>query len=217
MGFNETRYMWMDEGFTNFNEHKFTGDGISLQAADMASYPQLAGKLADYPLMFYKAEEASGFFSFMTYVKHCNNLLFLESLLGKESFLKATREFMKNWNGKHPTPYDMFYSYSRFASGDINWFWKACYFEPGYADLAIKSVEKKIIVIEKKGNMPVPVYIEVTYDDGSKEKAFASLDIWKDGLSEYQVKLKSSKNIKSVKLGNLMTPDANPSDNAFKQ
>ncbi|HEX2394937.1 MAG TPA: hypothetical protein VHI78_06290, partial [Bacteroidales bacterium] len=50
MGFNETRYMWMDEGFTNFNEHKFTGDGISLQAADMASYPQLAGKLADYPL-----------------------------------------------------------------------------------------------------------------------------------------------------------------------
>jgi len=217
MGFNETRYMWMDEGFTNFNEHKFTGDGISLQATEISGYPQLAGKALDYPLMFFKAEETSGFFSHMIYSKPCNNLLLLESLLGKDDFARATKQFIKDWNGKHPTPYDMFYSYNRFADDDINWFWKACYFEPGYADLAIKTVDNKNIVIERKGNMPVPVYLEVIYEDGSKERAYAKPDIWKNGNSQYLVKLKENKNIKSAKLGNPFTADANPEDNTYRR
>lgn len=215
MGFNETRYMWMDEGFTNFNEHKFTGDGISLQVADASSYTQSAGRSLDYPLMFFKAEETSGLFSYMVYVKPCNNLILLEILLGKERFAEATRQFMKDWNGKHPTPYDMFYSYSRFTPEDISWFWKACYFDPGYADLAIKDVGKKMVVIERKGTVPVPVYLDVTYDDGSKETAFANLAIWKSGLTEYTIKLKSSRTIRTVKLGNIVTPDADPSDNNY--
>jgi len=217
MGFNETRYMWMDEGFTNFNEHKFTGDGISLQLADLSAYSQLAGNILDLPLMFYSAQENSGYFSFMTYVKHCNNLMLLETLLGRETFLKATQEFMKNWNGRHPTPYDMFYSYSRFAPEDITWFWKACYFEPGYADLSIRTVEKKTIVIQKTGNLPVPVSLDVTYEDGSREKAFANLNIWKGAANLYEIKLKSGKEIKSVRLGNTFTPDANPADNVYNK
>ena len=85
----------------------------------------------------------------------------------------------------------------------------------GYADLAIKSVAKKSIVIERKGNMPVPVYLEVTYDDGSKENAFANPGIWKNGNKLYTVKLNSSRNVRSARLGNLVTPDANPEDNVF--
>jgi len=215
MGFNETSYMWMDEGFTQFNEHKFTGDGMSLQVTEIPMYPMLAGKTTDYPLMSFSISDMN-VLSFMTYFKPCNNLFLLETLLGRSNFLKATREFMKNWNGKHPSPYDMFYSYSRFAPFDLNWFWKACYFEPGYADLAIKSAERKNVVIEKKGNIPVPVYLEVVYEDNSREKTFANLDIWKDGATQYTAKLKTNKNIKSVKLGNLLTPDANPQDNTYE-
>ncbi len=215
MGFNETRYMWMDEGFTNLNEHKFRGDGISLQATEMISYPGMAGKSLDYPLMFFKAEEGSGFFSYMIYLKPCLNLMLLETLLGKNTFLKATQEFMHNWNGKHPTPYDMFYSYSKSANQDLSWFWKPYYFEPGYADVAIKTVDKKFIIVENLGTLPVPVDLEITFTDNTKETVFANLDIWKTGRKEYEVKLKGSKTIKSVKLGSLYIPDINTNNNKY--
>ncbi len=49
---------------------------------------------------------------------------------------------MNSWNGKHPGPYDFFNSFNKIAGSELNWFWKACYFDYGYADLAIKSVDK---------------------------------------------------------------------------
>ena len=216
MGFNETSYMWMDEGFTQFNEYKFKEDKMSLQAMSINFYSTFAGTMNDKPLMSFGVDYGMGYLDFLSYVKPCNNLMLLETLLGEEIFKKATLEFMKNWNGKHPTPYDMFYSYSRSAGQDLNWFWKACYFEPGYADLGIQGMNKKTITIERKGNIPVPIYLEVTYKDGTSEKLFKNLDIWKNGSSLYPVTLKTTKPVTRIKLGNPITPDANPADNVMK-
>jgi hypothetical protein len=216
MGFNETRYMWFDEGFTQFNESKFKGDKMSLQDMSIMNYPNQAGKIDDHPLMDFSVDYNMRYLDFSSYFKPCNNLILLETLLGPAEFKRATLEFMKNWNGKHPTPYDMFYSYSHTTGQDLNWFWKACYFDRGYADLAIKSVNKKAIIIEKRGNIPEPVYLQITYADKTNEKVFRNLDIWKNGQTQYIVKLKGSKEIKKVKLGNNTTPDAVPADNEYK-
>src|SRR5512133_2905222 len=156
IGFNETRYMWMDEGFTQLNEHKFKGDKMSMQAMTVMNYSAFAGKIDDHPLMDFSLDYNLRFLEYTIYFKPCNSLLMLETLLGPETFRRCTIEFMKNWNGKHPTPYDMFYSYNRSSGKDLNWFWKTYYFERGYADLAIKSVNRKTIIIERKGTMPVP-------------------------------------------------------------
>jgi hypothetical protein len=124
---------------------------------------------------------------------------------------------MTEWNGKHPSPYDFFYTFGRFANEDLNWFWKACYFDYGYADLGIKSVDKNKIIIERKGNIPVSIRLEITYDDNSQEKIYRNLIIWKKGITEYPVKLKTKKAVKKIVLGDKLTPDIDNSNNVYQK
>lgn len=217
LGFNETQFGWMDEGWAEYLENKFRGDNISLhQQLDLPGYPAIAGTLSDYPVITADAGMNFSSFKFLYLMKPCIALLLLEELLGEEGFTKATKEFMTEWNGKHPSPYDFFNTFSRFAGGNIDWFWKACYFEYGYADLGIKSAQRNRIIIERKGSIPVPVRLEITYDDNSKENIYRNLDIWKTGITDYTIELKSGKNIKKIILGNTQTPDADISDNVYQ-
>jgi hypothetical protein len=217
MGFNETQFGWMDEGWAEFFENKFRGDDFSLFEIDLPGYSDKAGTLSDYPVI--TAEAGMGFssFKFLYLEKPCIALMMLEELMGEESFLQATKEFMKLWNGKHPSPYDFFYTFSRFASEDINWFWKACYFDYGYADLGIKSINRNRIIIERKGSIPVSIRLEITYDDNSQETIYRNLNVWKSGLKEYPIELKAGKNIRRILLGDKLTPDADNSDNVCPQ
>lgn len=218
MGFNETQFGWMDEGWTEFLENRFRGDDFSMhEQLDLPEYADKSGRLPDYPVITAESGMSFSSFLFLYLEKPCIALLLLEELIGEEAFARATRDFMSEWNGKHPSPYDFFNTFSRFASEDINWFWKACYFEYGYADLRIKSVDKKRIIIERKGNIPVPVRLEITYDDNSQEKIYKNLDIWKTGITDYSVKLKSGKNVKKIILGDKLIPDADNSDNVYQK
>jgi len=214
MGFNETLYGWMDEGWAEFLEDKFKGDSCSLYESDLKNN-HIAGTIYDRPLITSTIDMSIFNTVFLQYIKPTTNLRLLEELMGEEAFSKATKAFMKAWNGKHPTPMDFIYIYSKFAGEDINWFWKACYFEYGYIDLGIKSVEKKNIVIEKKGNIPVSINLEITYDDDSHENIYKNLTIWKNGATEYLIKLKTNKGIKKIILGDKDFPDVDLSNNIY--
>ena len=113
--------------------------------------------------------------------------------------------------------FHFFYTYGRFANEDLNWFWKACYFEYGYADLGIKSVDRNRIIIERKGSIPVPIRLEITYDDNTLEKIYRNLNVWKNGITEYPVEPKTGKTIRKVTLGDTLTPDADNSDNIYQR
>ena len=217
MGFNETQFGWMDEGWAEFLENKFRGDDFSLYELDLPGYTDKAGTLSDYPVITAEAGMSFSSFKFLYLEKSCIALVLLEELMGEGSFAQATREFMTQWNGKHPSPYDFFNTFSRFAPEDINWFWKACYFDYGYADLGIKSVDKKSIIIERKGSIPVSIRLEITYDDNTQEKIYRNLNVWKTGATEYPVKIKIRKNIQTVILGDKLIPDADNSDNVYQR
>ena len=218
MGCNETRFGWMDEGWTEFLENKFTGDNFSLyQESALQEYEDIAGTLSDYPVITAEAGINFASFRFLYLERPCTALLLLEELMGEDAFKKATKEFMMKWNGKHPWPYDFFNTFSRIAGENLDWFWKACYLDYGYADLRIKSVDNNKIIIERKGSIPVPIRLEVTYDDGTQERIYRNLDIWKTGISEYPVDLESGKNIQKIILGDSLTPDADSSDNVYQK
>jgi hypothetical protein len=218
MGFNETQFGWMDEGWAEFLENKFRGDDFSLyEQIDLPGYKDKAGTLSDYPVITAEAGMSFSSFKFLYLEKPCIALLLLEELIGEEAFSQATKAFMNIWSGKHPAPYDFFYTFSRFSGDDINWFWKACYFDYGYADLAIKSVDKNKIIIERKGNIPVSIRLEITYDDNSQEKIYRNLNIWKTGITEYSVKLKTKKAVKKVIIGDKLIPDVDNSNNVYQR
>ena len=217
MGFNETIFGWMDEGWVVFLENKFTGDGYSYFESGITSYPFIAGSIYDRPLFSSTMDESIFNRRFLSYTKPAINLILLEELIGEEAFKKATVDFINTWKGKHPTPYDFFNVFKKHAGEQINWFLKACYFEYGYADLGIRSVDKNKIIIERLGNIPVPIKLEITYDDNSMEKKYINLSIWKTGTTEYLVSLETNKTIKKIILGDSSIPDIDMKNNIYQK
>jgi len=217
VGLNETIFGWLDEGWVNFLENKFTGDGFSFLENDLIVYPSIAGSIYDRPLFSSTMDESTFNRRILSYIKPAVNLILLEELMGKEAFLKATKDFIITWNGKHPTPYDFFYIFNKHAEDDISWFLKACYFEYGYADLGIESVNGNIITISKKGNIPVSIKLEITFDDNTTEKIYKNPGIWKTGTTEFFVNIETNKIIKKIILGDSITPDIDLSNNIYQR
>ena len=216
-GLNETVFGWMDEGWVNFLEYRFKGDGYSLLENDLAVYPSIAGSIYDHPLFNSTMDESIYNIRILSYIKPAINLMLLEELMGEKAFLEATKDFINTWNGKHPMPYDLFNIFNKHAKDDISWFLKACYFEYGYADLGIESVNGNKITIVKKGDIPVPIKLEITFNDDTTEKIYKNPGIWKTGSTEFVVDLKINKSIKKILLGDSMIPDIDMSDNIYQR
>ena len=83
--------------------------------------------------------------------------------------------------------------------------------------LGIRSVDKNKIIIEKLGNIPVSIKLEITYDDNSTESIYKNLSIWKTGITEYLVNLKTNKAIKKITLGDKLIPDIDVSNNVYQK
>ena len=130
---------------------------------------------------------------------------YLHDFLGDSIFKTALKEYIKRWNGKHPIPYDFFYTFNDVVGEDLSWFWKPWFFDPGYADLALDKVftyeDSYEVFIKKVGALPVPIKLNITYTDGTTSKMYKTAEVWKNGNNEYTVKLNREKDIKYITLG----------------
>jgi aminopeptidase N len=141
----------------------------------------------------------------------------LQNILGKELFANALREFMRRWNGKHPSPYDFFYTFENVTGQNLSWFWKPWWFEYGVPDLAIQNVSQTgdilTVTIEKAGLLPVPInlkafgYTDIMYTD------YKSANVWKDGDKQTTVEINVKGPIYQVELGSKYIPDADTTNN----
>jgi hypothetical protein len=226
MGINERRYAWMDEGWAQFlpNEIPFRkkasdNQTFNVQQGNARYFSLFAGREQEMPMMT-PTNLLTGFsYGFASYFRPAMAYAQLQNLLGKEKFKGALQEYIRRWNGKHPIPYDFFYSFNAAAGEDLSWFWKPWFFDKGYPDLGLKVLaegKKSKIVVEKKGTLPVPVVLKVTYRDGSEETFSETARVWKDGAAEFTLSKTLGKAIRSVVLGNTQIPDVNPEDNIVR-
>jgi aminopeptidase N len=147
----------------------------------------------------------------------------LLDLLGYERFHGCMTTYMDTWKGKHPAPFDFFNTWSQASGENLDWFWKPWFFEWGYPDLRLKGVVKqgkkgkdKAIQIDRIGNIPVPIHVEVTFSDGSKATYHETAAIWKDGRTTHFIKIPREKDVTSMKMGLPTIPDVNAQDNVWK-
>ena len=126
---------------------------------------------------------------------------------------------MNIWNGKHPLPWDFFNSVNTASGMDLNWFWKAWFYDYGSIDLAIKDVVKKDlsynVVVEMKGSKPVPVYLDVEFADSTQKTFHQPAMVWKNGNKEITIPVNENKTISKILLHHLYVPDVNEKDNVF--
>lgn len=221
VGTNETRYGWMDEGMAYFLPWDLQ---IELSEYDHRTraaigFSKWAGNEMDIPMILPSILSRDPHLSMMSYYKPALAYEMLKSVLGDELFNKCLQEFILRWNGKHPTPWDMFYTFEDVSKQDLNWFWNPWFFESHIPDLAIKDVKNKnnklSVLVENVGNLPVPIDLTVTFENGIQTKLTSSALIWQKGKKETWLDTEAKLKVKSVELLNKNIPDADASNNKF--
>ena len=221
MGTNETKYAWMDEGWATIGEWKI-GPMIDTSMVDTYGVEPTAmssGRKDDTPIMtLTPALTGAGVFT-NSYPKPAMGYLFVQDYLGETLFTKALHHYISTWNGKHPSPYDFFYSMNEGSGKNLNWFWKRWFFDDGVTDLAITAVTKNDkgyqVTIRNKSTKPLPIDLLLTFTDGTKEKVHQNIGVWEKGDTLVVIDIPTGKTLKRVFLGDAHTPDKNKNDNIF--
>ena len=221
MGTNETKYGWMDEGWATIGEW-LNGPLIDTNMVDQYGVQPTAsssGSKNDTPIMTLTPDlKGAGSFT-NSYPKPALGYLFVKDYLGDELFNKALHHYIDLWHGKHPVPYDFFFSMNEGAGKNMDWFWKRWFFEEGVTDMGIiavdKSVDGYVVKIENKSDKPLPVFLSLTFADGSVESVHESIGVWEKGDRVVSIAIPSSKDLKKVVMGGTYVPDKNKSDNNF--
>ena len=64
-----------------------------------------------------------------------------DTIMGRELFDYAFKEYSKTWMFKHPTPTDFFRIMENASAVDLDWFWRGWFFSNDHVDLSIESVD----------------------------------------------------------------------------
>ncbi|WP_242457750.1 M1 family metallopeptidase [Pedobacter sp. BS3] len=222
MGVNETKYGWMDEGWATIGEWLISPciDPAIVDDYGVKPYEKNAGSERDLPIMTLTTQQKDPAFYLNSYPKPAFGYLYVKDMLGDELFTKALHYYIRQWNGKHPMPYDFFNCMNTGAGQNMNWFWKRWFFDNGFPDLAIRNVKKAgsqyTVIIESVGGKPVPIDVTVYFSDQTVQKIHRSIACWKAGNKQVTIEFSSDKKVDKVVLGSTYVPDVNKRDNVYK-
>jgi hypothetical protein len=223
MGINETKYGWMDEGWATIGEWLISPiiqPGL-VDDYGMMPYSRAAATEDDLPIVTLTTQQTGTPFFLNSYPKPGLGYLYVKDLLGDELFTKALHTYIRTWHGKHPMPYDFFYSMNAGAGQNLDWFWQRWFFDGGYPDLGITSVTPAAgstaaeVVVTAKGSKPVPLDLTVTFENGDTEKIHRTIAVWQSGATSVKVPVAGRRAISKVTLGSLYVPDSYPADNTW--
>jgi hypothetical protein len=142
---DERQYWWMDEGLNTFvqflTEQEFDNNYPSRRgpAHLIADYMRLPKDMLE-PIMT-KGDNVISVGS-NAYAKAATGLNILrETIMGRELFDYAFKEYARRWAFKHPTPYDLFRTMEDASAVDLDWFWRGWYYGTDPVDISIDSVK----------------------------------------------------------------------------
>mgnify|MGYP000067031867 CR=1 FL=1 len=169
-----------------------------------------------------------------------------ETIMGKELFDHAFKTYSQRWMFKHPSPADFFRTMEDASGIDLDWFWRGWFYTTDVTDIGIKGVKKYTtqedgntvafvedtseglgfsekqdkyhyeITYNKPGGLVMPIIVQFTYKDGTKEKKTYPAQIWRYNDKEVTKVFSSSKQITNIMIDpDLETADVDTSNNSF--
>ncbi len=224
MGINETRYGFMDEGWATTFELLYNRSIMPKDSADefyrkfrVNGWIHDDNADEDLPIIT-PGENLSGRgIGNNEYGKPSLAYFALKDLLGDDMFRKCLHAFIERWHGKHPVPWDFFYTVNNVSGQNLNWFWNAWFFSNNYIDLSVDNIHtigKGLQVsISNIGGFPVPVDLQLNFTDGSTQTIHKSPQVWATGQKQVTVDVSNTKPLQSVKLITDIFVDADESNN----
>ncbi|MVM31625.1 M1 family peptidase [Spirosoma sp. HMF4905] len=228
MGVNETRYGFMDEGWTTAFEYLIGQADLGNEQATknfqqfrVENWSKDPSAEQDLPIITPANVLSGAAMGNNEYGKAAIGYLALKELLGETEFKKCLHEFINRWHGKHPNPWDMFYSFNSASGKDLNWFWSNWFFSNNYIDFAIQKVETSptqcAVTIQNIGGYVAPMDIVVKFTDGTTENFHQTPAIWQTNQKLAIVKIPVKKKIQSITLEGGIFMDADESNNSWKE
>ena len=214
VGSSETRYPWMDEGFTQFDEAqgmrvlygepRAGGRPNDSEQGQRQLYLAKARADSDNVLMWPGDIYPEDAYFVMYYDKTAQVLSALRGLLGEETFHRAFREYGRRWVGRHPYPYDFFNTMASVSGKDLGWFWSTWFYEPWSLDQAIASVttagDSTSIVVEDRGLAPMPAPLTITRAGGAVERIEVPVSVWLSGARRHTVRVAATPAVVKVEI-----------------
>ena len=140
---DERQWTWMDEGLNSFLD----------AMAGLEWDPDIPWKVEPRDMVDYMKSEDQ--VPIMTqsdsvlrlgpnaYGKPAAALMILrETILGRELFDFAFREYSRRWRFKRPTPADFFRTMEEASGVDLDWFWRGWFYSTDHVDLSIDRIWK---------------------------------------------------------------------------
>ena len=222
MGTNERKYAFMDEGWAVMLPYDFQErmvEGNNPRKSHTFRYQYLAGTERDMPLIVPSVNLIGAAYRLSAYSRPSVAYEILRNMLGDELFLKGLHTFMERWNGRHPIPYDFFYSFHDGTGKNLNWYWSSWFLDFGYPDLSITKVvidgTNLSVTVKKEGNIPIPLKLTFIYSDSTESVLYKNASVWSDGKDEIIITEKTTKTIEKIKLGDAHIPDVNHKRNTY--
>ncbi len=191
VGSDERRYPWMDEGFNTFIDYgsaegyfKGTAYGDTVRRELLTDYRVSAVPGNEQPLIDRPVEQRD--LAWAAYQKPALMLTILrDALLGRETFERAMREYVRRWTFKHPQPTDFFRTIENVSGRDLDWFWREWVFTTARLDQAVDSVtqagDTAFIYLSNRAEMVLPVTLELRHADNSTEMRDYPIEMWNLG------------------------------------
>ena len=142
---DERQWTWMDEGLNTFLQYLCEQEW-------QRNYPSRRGPahlIVDYmkgdknfitPIM--TNSESIRQFGNNAYGKPATALNILrETILGRDNFDYAFKEYANRWKFKHPTPADFFRTMEDASGVDLDWFWRGWFYTTDHVDIGIENVQ----------------------------------------------------------------------------
>lgn len=208
VGSNERRHAWMDEGFNTFINYysylAFNGGEYTNNLKQTRRYIGWLTNKDREPTATHPDRTQSNNLGMVAYFKPALGLMMLrEYVLGPETFDRAFRSYIKTWAYKHPQPTDFFNHMENVSGENLDWFWKGWFYSNANIDLAIDGVfpygASYVVNLSNKGEMPMPVLLEITYEDGEKERRMLPVEIWFKG-NQWSYLLRVDKKVVAVEI-----------------
>jgi len=183
---DERQWSWMDEGLNTFLQF------LTEQEFDN-NYPSSRGpahKIVDYmkmppdelePIMTNSENIIQ--FGNNAYGKPATALNILrETVMGRELFDYAFKEYARRWAFKHPTPADFFRTMEDASGVDLDWFWRAWFFDIEPVDISLDNVKAFKVVAAQA----VPVDMDTFYTRAPRVDTYKHISMLRNRESGMQ-------------------------------
>ena len=187
---NESYYSWMDEGFTSYAstrtiKYLFTGEDSPTLDPSMlgySSYFKMVKLNMEEPLTTHSDHfTTNAAYGTASYTKGAMTLSQLGYIIGADKLNSGLLRYFNTWKFKHPDKNDFVRVMEKESGLELDWYFDYWINTTRTIDYAIKAVTDNgsdcSILLERKGQMPMPIELEVELNDGTKQTYYTALGI----------------------------------------